>query len=50
LKSAVYKKLEHRATAKYFIFFNAEYSLLTSKGGLYLFNPKPEVKELLKKG
>jgi hypothetical protein len=35
---------------KDFIFFKAEYSLLTSKGGLYLFNPKTEVKELLKKG
>jgi hypothetical protein len=32
-----------------FIFFKAEYSLLTSKGGLSLFNPKTEVKELLKK-
>ena len=39
-----------RIKMKDFIFFKAEYSLLTSKGGLYLFNPKQEVKELLKKG
>jgi len=40
-----------RRKAKDFIFFDAEYLLFSApKGGLYLFNPKQEIKELIRKG
>lgn len=39
-----------RPKAKDFVFFEAEYLFFSTQGGLYLFNPKLEVKKLLKKG
>ena len=39
-----------RRKTKDFILFDAEYSLFSTQGGLYLFNPKPEVKELIREG
>jgi hypothetical protein len=39
-----------RRKTKDFILFDAEYSLFSTQGGLYLFNPKQEVKTLIKKG
>ncbi len=38
-----------RRKTKDFILFGAEYSLFSSQGGLYLFNPKQEVRTLIKK-
>ncbi len=38
-----------RRKTKDFILFGAEYSLFSTQGGLYLFNPKQEVRTLIKK-
>jgi hypothetical protein len=39
-----------RKKAKDFVLFDAEYSLFSTKGGLYLFEPEHEIKELIRKG
>jgi len=39
-----------RKKAKDFVLFDAEYSLFSIKGGLYLFEPEHEIKELIRKG
>ncbi|MCK5720601.1 MAG: hypothetical protein KAH84_11745 [Thiomargarita sp.] len=39
-----------RKKTRYFVLFKAKYSLFSTQGGLYLFNPKQEVKKLIRKG
>jgi len=48
-KYRFYTPIAFRVKTKDFLLFEAEVSLFTSKGGLYLFNPKNETKELVKK-
>jgi hypothetical protein len=48
-KYRFYTPIAFRVKTKDFLLFDAEVSLFTSKGGLYLFNPKNETKELVKK-